>query len=53
MNADTRFYCLQFFEELINVRSRADDPVDLVEFIESEYFRIQGVILKRNVVDNL
>ena len=26
--------CLQFFEELIDVRSRADDPVDLVELIK-------------------
>ena len=41
--------CLQFFEELIDVRSRADDPVDLVELIKWKYFRIQGIVLKKEL----
>lgn len=44
--------CLQFFEELIDVRSRADDPVDLVELIKWKYFRIQGIVLEKKSCTN-
>ena len=40
---------LQFFEELIDVCSGTDDPVDLVELVKRKDSRIEGVVLERKM----